>query len=375
MIVRSTAVGLFVTAIAATSAIAEVPVRLSITSALPENHTALGIVRARFQDEISRRVKDAGAGDIVWDEMHDGTLARTGGVLEAVEDDLVQFGIVSVGHEQRRLPLQSLTFQMPFTTEDCAIVGDAYQAVHTGVDGMTESFDAARQMFLSGIASDGFNFVALQKLRNAAEVRGVLVGTTSRIDPWIAGVQGQPVRLPPDALAGRLEDGSLGAALLPTTEIGRLGLKLHADHYTRTGFGAQVPYVLTVNSRAFDALPEAVRTAVREAASAFTRIAAQDYCAAGDAALATLKAQGVRTTKLLKSRRFQWADALSPIAQQWAQDNDKAGRPGSAAVSLFMGRLRDAGVKITRDWARPPALGSIEAPGSKPGEVSQASAK
>tara|TARA_A100001037_G_scaffold297989_1_gene320867 strand:- start:467 stop:766 length:300 start_codon:yes stop_codon:yes gene_type:complete len=99
MILRATAAGLFVTAIA------DAPVRLSIASALPENHTAIGIVCARFQDVIVRLIKDAGAGDIAWDEIHAGTLARTGGALEAVEDDLVQFGIVSVGHERRRLPL------------------------------------------------------------------------------------------------------------------------------------------------------------------------------------------------------------------------------------------------------------------------------
>ncbi len=90
---------------------------------------------------------------------------------------------------------------------------------------------------------------------------------------------------------------------------------------------------------------------------------------------AILKAEGVRTTKLLKSHRFQWADALSPIAQQWAHNNDEAGRPGTAAVSVFMQQLRDAGVKITRDWSRPPSLGSIEVPVSKQGEISQASAK
>tara|TARA_A100001037_G_scaffold297989_1_gene320866 strand:- start:113 stop:451 length:339 start_codon:yes stop_codon:yes gene_type:complete len=85
---------------------------------------------------------------------------------------------------------------MPFTTENCAIVGNAFQAVHTEVSGMTERFEAARQTFLSGIASDGFNFVALQKLRNAAEIRGVLVGTTSRIDPWIAGSRASPSAFP-----------------------------------------------------------------------------------------------------------------------------------------------------------------------------------
>ncbi len=300
------------------------PLRLSVTSGLAANHAVPEIVRVHFQAEITRRVAEAGAGEIVWDEMHAGTLTRLGGVLEALEDDLALFGVVAVNHEIRRLPMQNLTFQMPFTTEDCAIVGVAYQAVHSNLNGMTDAISAARQTFLSGIASDGYNFISVQAIRNAVEVRGLKVGMLDRLENWIGGVQGIPQRLPDDTMGARMETGALGAAVLPTSEIGRLGLKRDAYHYTRTGFGSQVPFVLTVNTHALQALPDAVRTAIDETRAAFTRNAAQAYCQAGDEALVDLKAQGVRTTKLLKTRRFQWADSLPPLAQQWAAVHEAA---------------------------------------------------
>ena len=121
------------------------PLRLSVTSGLAVNHAVPKIVRAHFQAEVTRRVAEAGAGEIVWDEMHAGTLTRMGGVLEALEDDLALIGIVSVNHEARRLPLQNLTFQMPFTTESCTIVAAAYQTVHSNLAGMTDAMSAARQ--------------------------------------------------------------------------------------------------------------------------------------------------------------------------------------------------------------------------------------
>lgn len=349
------------------------PLRLSVTSGLAANHAVPEILRTQFQAEVTRRVAEAGAGDIVWDEMHAGTLARLGGALEAVEDELALIGVVSVNHEARRLPLQNLTFQVPFTTEDCVIVGAAYQAVHRDLGGMTDAIASARQTFLSGIASDGYNFISVQVIRNAAEVRGLKVGMVDRLQDWIAGVQGVPQRLPDDTMGARMEAGILGAAVLPTTEIGRLGLKRHADHYTRTGFGAQVPFVMTVNTRALQALPDAVRTAIEETRVAFTDEAAQAYCRAGDAALANLKAQGVRTTKLLKTRRFQWADSLPPLAQRWAAAHDAAGRPGREAVEMYMGALRTAGVTLTRDWSRAAAPTALRAEAGK--ELSQAPGK
>jgi len=348
------------------------PLRLSVTSGLAENHAVPEIVRVHFQAEITRRVAEAGAGEIVWDEMHAGTLTRLGGVLEALEDDLALFGVVAVNHETHRLPMQNLTFQMPFTTEDCAIVGAAYQAVHSNLDGMTDAMSAARQTFLSGIASDGYNLISVQPIRNTAEVRGLKVGMADRLENWIEGIQGIPQRLPDDTMGARMKAGVLGAAVLPTSEIGRLGLKRDADHYTKTGLGSQVPFVLSVNTHALQALPDAVRTAINETRAAFTQSAAQAYCQAGNEALAELKARGVRTIKLLKTRRFQWADSLPPLAQQWAVAHDAAGRPGREAVEMFVDELRAAGVTLVRDWSRAAAPSTLGPAMTAAKELSQA---
>ena len=98
-----------------------------------------------------------------------------------------------------------------------------------------------------------------------------------------------------------------------------------------------------------------------ETSGAFVATASAGYCEAGAAALEKLKAQGIRTAKLLKSRRDQWASSLPPLAQRWAQRNDKAGRPGSRAVAIYMQQLRGNGVRLTRDWSRPAQQGAIEA--------------
>lgn len=374
MLKKSLIAGLGLVLSAGSSWAAEDAMHLSVVSALPENHVALKIFRDRFQSEIERRMAEAEAGTVVWDETHAGTLARFGGVFEAVEDDLALFGIVSVNHETKRLPLQNLTFRTPFTTEACVTVGNAYHAIHQTLDGMTAPFAAARQTYLAALASDSYNFIATQKIRNAADMRGVPMAVTDRIEDWIAGVDGAPVRLQAKLLNARLEDGVLTGALLPTTEMRRLGLKRHADHFTRTGFGAQVPFVITVNTKAFGELPTELREAVRETVADFVPVAAEDYCAAGVAALEKLKSQGIRTAKLLKSRREQWSSVLPPMAQAWARRNDQAGRPGSQAVAAYMNHLDVAGVRIMRDWSLPAPKGALEKLAPAATEVSQAPA-
>ena len=348
---------------------------LSVASGLPEYHQALKIFRQGFQSEIKRRAAEAELGEIVWDETHAGTLSHFGGVLEAVEDDLAMFGIVSVNHETRRLPLQDMTFHAPFTTESCRIVGNAYHANHQTLDGMTSSLDSARQRYLSAIPVDAYNFISVRKIRNLDDVRGLQIGVTDRIDGWLDGVDGIPVRLRPDLVAARIEAGVLVGALLPNTEMKRLGLKKLADHYTRTGFGAQVPFIVTVNARAFATLPKSLREIIQDVANDFVPMAGAEYCAAGADALDDLKKQGIGTAKLLKSRRIQWAESLSPLAQAWALRNDKAGLPGTAAIAAYMNHMKVAKVTVTRDWSLPAPKGALQKMTAPADEISQVPAR
>jgi TRAP-type C4-dicarboxylate transport system substrate-binding protein len=363
--------GLGLALLAGTQTYAGDALHLSVASGLPANHVALKIFREKFQSEIEQRVAAQEHGQIVWDETHAGKLSHYGGVLEAVEDDLAMFAVVSVNHEPRRLPLQNLTFHAPFTTESCSVVANAYHGIRQDVKGMTEPFTAARQTYLAAMASDGYNFISTRKIRNAADLRGIRIGVLDHIDGWLDGVEAIPVRLLPDLLAPRIEDDVLAGALLPNTEMRRLALKQHADHYTRTGFGAQVPFVISVNTKVFADLPGPVREIVLATAADFVPAAAGAYCAAGADALETLKKQGIETAKLLKSRRLQWADMLSPLAQA----NDQAGHPGSAAVAAYMGHLVAAKVKVTRDWSLPAPNGALKKMSPPASEVSQVPAK
>ena len=256
-----------------------------------------------------------------------------------------------------------MTFHAPFTKENCALVGEAYHAIHQNLRGMTGQIAAAHQAYLSAMASDSYNFIAAQKIRNAADIRGMAIGLVDPVSSWVTGAEGLPVRIRADFLGARLEAGTLIGALLPNTEMRRLGLKKFADHYTRTKFGAQVPFIITVNTRALKALPDALRSVVLETASGFASTSAQDYCAVG-----------VEAVKILKSRRFQWADALGPVAQEWAARNDRARRPGSKAMASFMSHLSAAGVTLTRDWSAPAPLGALPKMTPPADQVSEAPA-
>lgn len=328
-------------------------IRATVASALPANHAALMIYLEKFQSELDRRLSEAGAPAIAWRPAHEGLLAQDGGVLEAVEDNLAAFGIVSVDAETERLPLQNITQQLPFTTERCEVVAKAYHATQRTVAGMDGPFNAARQRYLAPIAADEPSFAGIIKITNAGEVRGRPIGMTAQYAAWLDGVQAIPVRMPEVSMADRLESQSLFAVLMPASDVVRLRLRPVAEYFTDTGFGSQVSHVVTVNARWYAAQPDAVRTAIDETAGAFVVAGAEAYCAAGRKAREKLRASEVRSASLLRSRREQWVAALPPLGWEWARANDAAGRPGTVALSDFVARLEKAGVTFLRDWTSP----------------------
>ena len=52
------------------------------------------------------------------------------------------------------------------------------------------------------------------------------------------------------------------------------------------------------------------------------------------------------------AERAQWANAMPNIAMEWAKGLDDAGEPGTDMLNAYLGKLKDAGFKPTRDWAQ-----------------------
>lgn len=323
----------------------------TVVSGLPAGHPAVRIFREHFRKALAQQLVVAGDGvKIDWLPAYDGIIANSGGVLEAIADGVGEIGLIAVDNEAQRLPLQNISFNVPFVTTECTIAADAYHNLHIQNVAMNKPWQEMRQIYLANITTDGYGLFTGPKIKQVADLRGLTLGMSVHVESWLSGLAAKPFRLALGQLAGTIEGEDIAGAILPMTEIADLNLERQLRNFLLTEFGPQTAYVVSFNERRFTDLSAESRNALLIAADQFVPVAAQAYCDAGSNALADLKTRGVRTQRFYNSRREQWVSALPPLGAMWASDREDKGYAGNEILIAYMDNLRAAGATPKRDW-------------------------
>ena len=325
----------------------------TVASGLPAEHPAVRIFREHFRAAAEQQMAAAGDGATLrWKPAYGAMIANHGNLLEAISDGVGDIGIIAVDFEPRRLPLQNISFHLPFSTTRCAVAAGAYQALHQEFVDMNRPFQQAGQIYLANITTDGYGLFTGPKIKMVEDLRGLTLAVGARIEPWLSGVAADPMRLPLGQIAGVLEANGVDGVIMPLTELTELQLERRLNHYLLTEFGPQTPYVVTINERRFTDMPAALRGALLAAADQFVPIGAKAYCDAGSELLAGLDKRSMSTQRFFRSRREQWVAALPPLGQIWADAREAEGYPGKEILTAYMNYLRAAGARPKRDWDR-----------------------
>lgn len=330
---------------------AETIEKYTVVSGLPGGHPAVRVFRKHFRAAVERQLAAVSEGlTVKWRPAYDGTIARHGDVIEAIADGIGDFGLVALDYETRRLPLQNISFHLPFVTTDCAIAAGAYHDLHKQIVDMNKPWQRAGQIYLANITTDGYGLFSAPKIKVIEDLRGLTMAVTVRIDPWLSGVAAKPFRMPMGQFAGALEANAVQGAILPITELAELKLESELNNYLLTEFGPQTAYAITFNARRFADMPGPMRSALLAAADEFVPVGARDYCDIGSSTLDKFKKSGMRTRRFFRSRRQQWVAALPPLGRIWASARDDEGYAGGEILTAYMDNLRAAGAQPKRDW-------------------------
>ncbi len=338
------------------AAAAESTETFTVVSGLPPGHPAVTVFREHFRAAVEERmaaIEDPPT--VEWRPAYDGTIARAGEVLEAISDGVGEIGIVAVDREPKRLPLQRISFHLPFVTTQCDIAADAYHSLHVQNADMNKPWQKSGQIYLANITTDGYGLFSGKKIKSIDDLEGLTLAVGIRIESWLSGVAAEPVRLPLGQLEGSFEAEAIHGAILPITELAELKLERVLNNYLLTEFGPQTTYAVTINEARFAGLSAAAREALLAAADQFVSIGAQAYCEAGSSVLAELQEGGLQTQRFFRSRREQWVTALPPLGRLWASAREAEGYAGGEILTAYMDRIRAAGGKPKRDWDLDPA--------------------
>ncbi|MEN8210864.1 MAG: hypothetical protein ABFR31_04035, partial [Thermodesulfobacteriota bacterium] len=93
--------------------------KITVAAGHPPIFLWVTLARDYFIPEVDKRLLEAGGKDkIVWNQAYGGTIAKIGGVLEAIEEGIVDMGFVGTIFEASKMPLHNVSYMTPFGSDN-----------------------------------------------------------------------------------------------------------------------------------------------------------------------------------------------------------------------------------------------------------------
>jgi len=288
---------------------------------------------------------------VEWNTFFGGTLAPVGGELEALEAGLADVGIVPTVFEPTNLPLQNVTYYLPFGTTDPFVVAEVMNGMHDDIPELVEAWEDFDLTYLgSGFSLDNYTLMTTFPVNSLDDLRGRRIGAPGAAVNWLentgaVGVAGNLATYYNDIQTGVYD----GVITFPTAAA-PARLQEVAPYVTLMDFGAQYAGTLVANAPWFSIQPVEVQDALRAAAVAYGEAYAEALRARLEASLTTLAEGGATITPASDELKASWAAALPNVPMNWAAQLDGQGLAASQVLEAYLSGIRERGAVLPRDW-------------------------
>lgn len=303
-----------------------------------------------FIPTVNKALEGSGY-DIKWSEQYGGSLAKVGGVLEAVEEGLAEVGLVSSLFEPAKLSLQTVTYFTPFVNRDSTAVSNLLDELHKSSPELRATWEANGLEYLgAAIGIDDYLIMTKFPVNSIADLNGHKIGAPGPAVNWLKGTGAVGVSGNLTTYYNELKTGVYDGVIVFASAA--LPGKLYevAPYITKVGFGAQYAGGLAANKDWFDAQPKVVQDALRKGAVADRIAYHEDLDASVAKFLGIMKAKGATITEVDEAMRKEWVKGMDNVAKGWAAKLDSAGQPGTKVLKTYMDAMRATGAVPLRDW-------------------------
>lgn len=274
--------------------------------------------------DLAERVEAATDGGLVIDVNAGGSLGFQGQeILRVVRDGTLPIAEVLMGNLQGDEAIFGLT-SLPLLVGDYDEARALYEAARPAYEAALERHG---QLLLYAAPWPPSGIYTKEPLASPDDLQGLKMRTYDANSASFAeGLGAQGLAIPFSELYTALSTGLINSVLTSSQTGVDASLWEVTDHFTRINYAFPLNMV-TVNRRAFEALPEEQQRALREAAAAVEEVQWQRSAEADDASAATLAEQGM-TVSAEVSPELQTAmeEVAARLEQEWLEFAGDAGR-------------------------------------------------
>jgi TRAP-type C4-dicarboxylate transport system substrate-binding protein len=336
-----------------TTTLASRPIELTVSAthsiATPWVHT----LKHYFVPEFDRRTKlRANSPTYQWTEIYGGALSKWHNSLEVTEIGLTDIGWVGTLWEPAKMPLQNITYHLPFITNNLGVLVRVYNHIHRVLPAARQAWLDHNQMYLGATGIDTYHLLTKFPVNSLADLRGRKLLAPGPSAVWLKGTGAVPVNGALSTYYTQLKTGVAdGTGSILT---GAHPYRIHevAPYITLVGIGAQITGAISINLNAWRRLPPADQKILTELGDDYSEKAAEETTRRYETALAAMLADGATLSRLRAHEKQKWIDGLPEYGEQWVNRHESKGLPAGQMLQLLMDGVRDAGVQPQREWDR-----------------------
>jgi len=305
-----------------------------------------------FIPEVNKRLAETGNYEIEWQEAYGGTIVKPKGVLEGIKLGLGDIGIVTTVFHASKLPSQAISYVTPFFSSNPAVVAQAVDEVANEYPRMAEEFEAENQVRIgTGAVLDTYQVFSREPISSLKDLEGKKIAGAGYNLRYLEGI--------PDAAGVRggltdyytmLQTGAVDAAIMWPEAAMSFKLNEVAPYMLKADLGSVASKQVTVNKDIWEGLPQEVKDALIETATAYREQLAKVSLERAASSVEAYEAAGGTVTELSAEERDQWAQSMPNIAVEWAAQLDESGGQGSEMLKAYMAKLGEGGETPARDW-------------------------
>ena len=212
--------------------------------------------------------------------------------------------------ESARLPLQNVTYAVPFITDDLPALLRVMNRLHADVPALAASWERYGAHFLGASGVDTYHLLTTFPVRGLDDLRGRRILAPGAAATWLQGTGAIAVDGSLSSYYMQLKTGVADGVLSILTGAHPYRLHEVAPHVTLVGLGAQFTGALTANLRTWRRLPPAAQDILAALGHEYSERAAAEVVARYAGVLEALAAEGARITHLPAAEKQRWIEAL-----------------------------------------------------------------
>lgn len=325
---------------------AQEEIKLTVAAGHPPIFLWVKHLKASIMSTVDAELAKTGKYKIAWTEAYGGTLAKIGSELETMQQGISDLGIVATVFQSSKLPLNNVTYFVPYGPPDADTVVSAIDKIQQ-LPELQGEWNRHGVTYLTGFAIDNYGLVTTFPISKMEDLNGHKIGGAGPNLAWFkntgaVGVQGSLNTFYNDIKTGVYE----GAISFITSAV---PAKLYevAPNFTVTNMGAMYAGGAAFNKARWDKLPDEVKAAFRKGAEAYRKnYAAEQNAQVSSATEAWTKAGG-KMAPLPPAEQQRLVKAIPNPTTDWIK---QAGPAAKVVLASYMDAVRATGFKFPRDF-------------------------